>query len=205
MEFLHRTRPLGVPVAGTRIGILPGAFNPPTVAHLAIARAAADHVDEVVFVLPQTFPHKAYESASFAERAGMLREITAKSSHFAIATSEGGLFRDIAEEFREAYGSGVRLSFLCGRDAAERLIHWNYGDGTTAAEVLRHFDLLVATRRGELETPLHLQHAITRLHIDSGVDAVSSSEVRERIARGEPWRHLVPESIHHQVSQIYGK
>lgn len=205
MEFLHRSRSFSVSVAGARIGILAGAFNPPTIAHLALAQAAADHVDEVVFVLPQSFPHKEYQAATLAERVEMLREITAKNSHFAVAVSEGGLFRDIAEEFRAFYGSGVRLSFLCGRDAAERLIHWNYGDGTTAAEVLRHFDLLVATRRGELETPLHLQHAIARLHIDSSVGSVSSSEVRERIARGEPWRHLVPESIHSRISDIYGK
>lgn len=133
----------------------------------------------------------------------MLRASIAKHREFAVALSESGLFRDIADEFRAVYGPGVRLSFLCGRDAAERVLHWNYGDGTTAAEALRNFDLLVTGRRGELETPLHLQHAVTRLHLDCDVDGVSSSEVRARIARGDPWHHLVPEPIHAQVSEIY--
>ncbi len=135
----------------------------------------------------------------------MLRASIAKEPEYAVALSEGGLFRDIADEFRAVYGPAVRLSFLCGRDAAERVIHWNYGDGATAAEALRNFDLLVAGRRGELETPLHLQHAVTRLHLDCDVGEISSSEVRARIARGDPWRHLVPEAIHSQVSNIYSR
>ena len=187
-----------------RVGILAGAFNPPTVAHLALARAAsANHVDEVVFVLPQSFPHKGYEFADFAERVDMLRKAIGKEPDFAIALSQAGLFRDIAQEFRDVYGPGVRLTFLCGRDAAERILGWNYGDGTNPAEMLRHFDLLVASRRGELETPLHLQHAVKRLKLDCDVAEVSSTSVRERIAKGEAWRHLIPPPIQETVAVLY--
>ena len=55
MEFFRRAA--GRP---NRLGILPGTFNPVTVAHLALAHAALRHVDEVVFVLPRVFPHKNY-------------------------------------------------------------------------------------------------------------------------------------------------
>src|SRR3954468_14548254 len=126
-----------------RLGILPGSFNPVTVAHLALARAGLRHVDEVVFVLPRVFPHKNYSGASFAERVELLRAAAAGHQAFSVAVADGGLFAEIAQECRAAYGEEVRLSFLCGRDAAERIVGWDYGRPEALGEMLRHFDLLV--------------------------------------------------------------
>src|SRR5437764_13792105 len=103
-------------VVPVRLGILPGTFNPPTRAHLALAEAALKHVDEVLFVLPREFPHKVYEGASFDERMEMLRA-AADQPRFSIASTGGGLFIEIARECRETYGDAA-LCFLCGRDAA---------------------------------------------------------------------------------------
>jgi nicotinate-nucleotide adenylyltransferase len=198
MQFLRRA-----PGEAARIGILPGAFNPPTVAHLALANSALAHVEETLFVLPRAFPHKPFEGAPFEARVAMLLAATADTRSFSVAVSEAGLFRDIAGECREAYGQGARFSFLCGRDAAERILNWDYGHDVSVAEMLREFDLLVAARRGELEAPLHLRHAIEQLYLSGDLDLVSSSEVRERIAHGESWEHLVPEPVRKLVAQIY--
>ena len=73
------------------MGILPGTFNPPTRAHIALARAAEPYVDEVLFVLPREFPHKQYEGASFSERIEMLR-LAAAAPQFSIASTGGGMF-----------------------------------------------------------------------------------------------------------------
>jgi nicotinate-nucleotide adenylyltransferase len=198
MQFLRRA-----PGQPSRIGVLPGAFNPPTIAHLALARAALAHVEETLFMLPKEFPHKPFEGAPFESRVAMLLAATADTPRFSVAASEAGLFRDIAAECREAYGAGARFSFLCGRDAAERILNWDYGDETSVIEMLRKFDLLVASRRGELEAPLHLRHAIEQLHLSNDLDLISSSEVRDRIARGEPWEDLVPGSVRQLVAEIY--
>ncbi|MGA7235052.1 MAG: hypothetical protein WBY44_05210 [Bryobacteraceae bacterium] len=198
MLFLRRAQ--GRP---SRIGILPGAFNPPTVAHLALAQSSLFQVDETLFVLPKALPHKLYEGAPFETRIEMMRAVTADWPRFSIAVSEGGLFRDIARECRQAYGENGRLSFVCGRDAAERILNWDYGGNTTVSEMLREFDLLVASRRGELEAPLHLRHAIAQLHLSDDLDSVSSSEVRDRAARGEPWEHLVPQAARKLAAEIY--
>ena len=56
-------------------------------------------------------------------------------------------------ECREAYGADVRLSFLCGRDAAERIANWDYGRPGAFLEMLRQFDILVAARAGEYCPP----------------------------------------------------
>lgn len=183
--------------------MLPGAFNPPTVAHLALAGAALERVDEVVFVLPSAFPHKSYVGARLDERAAMLRAAVAKEPAFSIAVAEGGLFRAIAREFRDIYGPEARLSFLCGRDAAERILEWDYRGETTPVEMLHEFDLLVASRRGHLEAPLHLRHAIDPIYLPDNLDLVSSTDVRERIARGQPWEHLVPEEARKIAARIY--
>ena len=44
------------------------------------------------------------------------------------AITEGGLFVEIAQECRAILGSGVQLAFVCGRDAAERMVTWDYGE-----------------------------------------------------------------------------
>jgi phosphopantetheine adenylyltransferase len=67
MEF--HVRSLSTP---ERIGILPGSFNPPTLAHCALVHAAGFYVDEVLCVLPRAFPHKEYFGATLKERLQML-------------------------------------------------------------------------------------------------------------------------------------
>ena len=185
-----------------RLGILAGTFNPPTRAHLALARAAAGHVDEVLFVLPREFPHKTYEGASFDDRIEMLRLAVADDPRFSIASTHRGLFIDIARECRDVYGD-ASLSFLCGRDAAERIVNWDYGRPGAFQAMLDVFDLRVASRRGDYQPSPELAHRIHPLPMETDYDEVSATDVRERIEHGRPWEHLVPESIVPLVGRIY--
>lgn len=193
MELIRRaTGPIG------RLGVLPGTFNPVTVAHLALARSALTHVDEVVFVLPRLLPHKLYSGASFDQRMQMLHVATHGVRQWSIAAADAGLFVEIAEECRAVYGTDTRLSFICGRDAAERIASWDYGRPGVFDEMMQTFDLLVAPRQGAWNHP-----AVQELSLPRNYDAVSATEVRKRIAHGEPWEHLVPESIHTMARRIY--
>jgi len=193
MEFFRRAA--GQP---TTLGVFPGTFNPVTVAHLALAQAALRLVDEVVFILPRTFPHKTWSGASFDDRVSLLLSALAED-RFSIASTTHGLFVDIAAECRLSYSSGIVLSFLCGADAAERIATWDYGDPAAFTRMMEQFDLLVAHRGTDLPVrppwrPLELPGTYTH---------VSASEVRSRIARGEPWEHLVPVAVRDQVRRIY--
>jgi nicotinate-nucleotide adenylyltransferase len=171
-----------------RLGILPGTFNPPTVAHLALACAALDYVDEVLFVLPRVLPHKQFEDAGFEQRLAMLRAATADEPRFGTLASSGGLFIEIARECRRP---GTQLFFLCGRDAAERIVNWDYGEPGAFARMLDEFELLVAARQGEYCPPPEFRERIHALPM-TACNEVSATEVRRRIAAGEPWEHLVP-------------
>jgi nicotinate (nicotinamide) nucleotide adenylyltransferase len=198
MEFFRRAE--GWP---SRLAVLPGTFNPVTVAHLELARAALPLVDEVVFVLPRVLPHKEYVGASFDERLAMLGVAAGAHPRFSIAAVDHGLFVEIAQECRDAYAGDVRLTFLCGRDAAERIASWDYGRPGAFAEMLRQFDLLVAGRSGEYTARPEFRHAIRPLPLCGDFNHVSGTDVRDRIARGEAWEHLVPEAIRRYVGTIY--
>lgn len=192
MEFFRR-------VAGrpSDLCVFPGSFNPPTVAHLALAHAALDFADEVVFVLPRNFPHKDFSGASFEDRVEMLQAAIASEDRFSIAASAGGLFVEIAAECREAYGEHIQPSFLCGTDAAQRVAGWDYRGSGDFADMMRQFDLLVAERGRSFALPHR------RLELPESYTHVSATEVRERIARGEPWETLVPPAIYEHVRRIY--
>lgn len=198
MEFFRRAE--GRP---SHLAVLPGTFNPITVAHLELARAALPLVDEVVFVLPRVLPHKEYVGASFADRIEMLQAAAGGDPRFSIAAADHGLFLEIARECRDAYAGDVRLTFLCGRDAAERIAGWDYGRPGAFAEMLRQFNLLVAARSGEYTPAPEFRHAIRPLPLSGDFDGVSATEVRDRITRGEAWEHLVPAPIRRYVGKIY--
>ena len=173
-----------------------------TIAHRELARAGLAHVDEVVLVLPAILPHKEFSGAPFRQRLEMMREASAADPNISIAASEGGLFIEIAAECRAAYGDDVRLTFLCGRDAAERIVGWDYGRPGVAGAMFQQFDLLVSARAGDFDPPEEFRTVIRRLDAGS-LDHVSATEVRDRISRGEPWEHLVPEEIRELVRRVY--
>ncbi len=189
--------------AGGRVGILAAAFNPPTVAHLAMAREAAARfaLDEVLFLLPEVFPHKAYSGASFGQRREMLEAALAGEPRFSIGSCDAGLFIEIARACRPVYGPGAELFFLCGRDAAERIVNWDYGPAEIPfARQLEEFRLLVAPRGGHYAIPVELAARIHALDLPPALETVSSSAVRWAIAVGRPWEDVVPAPVAATIS-----
>jgi len=202
LEFYRQSSATQAKAGPHNIGILAGSFNPPTIAHIELAQAASAAVDLVVCVIPRVFPHKEYSGATLEQRVEMLDAAGLSVPH-AIACTSQGLFIDIARECREHYGAEARLSFICGRDAAERIMGWDYGRPGVVEEMLVDFELLVAPRSGHFSPPKEHRHRIHALAVRSGHEEVSSTQVRERIARGEAWEHLVPEKIRERAREIY--
>jgi len=182
-----------------RLGVLAGAFNPVTRAHLALADAALSLVDEVLFVVPRIYPHKDFDGAGLDHRIEMLSRA---GGRYRVAVSERGLFIDIARDLR-CSRPDADFYFICGRDAAERVVNWDYGVANAIDRMLDEFQLLVAARQGDYTAPPRLRHRVHPLPLVDLYDDVSSSEVRRRISADEPWEHLVPESIVEMVRRIY--
>ena len=199
MEFIRR--PSQHP---RRLGILPGTFTPPTRAHVALGEAALRFVDEVLFVMPRLLPHKSYEGVGLAGRLEMVERIVSACPRFSLASTEKGLFVDIARECRDAYGPQTLLSLVCGRDAAERAVAWDYGRPDAFQEMLDEFELLVAARQGSFQVPRGMESRVRLLPIAGEYEEVSASLIRDRMRRGEPWEHLVPQAIVSLVRELYG-
>jgi nicotinate (nicotinamide) nucleotide adenylyltransferase len=199
LSFQYRARGC----QGGRVALFPGAWNPPTVAHLAIARAAFKWADEVVWVLPRAFPHKPFEGAGFDDRLRMLRLIAEGEPCFSVAVAEGGLYVEMAGEASDFYGPATKVGLLCGRDAAERIAAWDYGTPGVFDQMIQRYPLLVAGRAGAYLPAAHHARQVIVLPMEESFDEVSSTEVRARVRQGLGWRDLVPDAIAGMVEHLY--
>jgi nicotinic acid mononucleotide adenylyltransferase len=183
--------------------MLPAAWNPPTRAHVALAEAALAFADEVLLALPRVFPHKEFEFASFDLRLEWLRRIAAARPGLGVAVTEGGLFLEMTRALRAADPGVQDVYIVCGCDAAVRFLAWPYDGGPGAIEQLREFSLLVALRDEPFATPELLRDSIHELDLKPELRRVSSTEIRRRIAQGEPWAHWVPREVVEDAARIY--
>ena len=189
-----------------RIGLLPAVFNPPTVAHMALAEEAQRcfGLDQVVYVLPEALPHKRIENPSVEMRLEWLAALAIARPGRVAALCRAGLVIEIVRAFQKALGNRCELSVIAGRDAAERYSSWDYGDAEPFAEQLKRYRLLVASRNGEYHVPQEHADRILPFEIDDRSCLTSSTAAREAIRAGRPWRHLVPNEIHSEVQAAYG-
>lgn len=185
------------------MAVLPGAWNPPTVAHIAVARAALIWADEVVLTLPSTFPHKAFEGVSAAARQELLCHLAASEPGLSVATTTGGLYLEMAQEATEFFEPATEVGLVCGRDAAERIAAWDYGRPGVFEEMITRHPLLVAARAGDYVPSPRFAARIVHLPVPLSFSEVSSTEVRRRLAAGEPWQHLVPAALVSRVAALY--
>lgn len=199
MEYLRRAA-----AASPSLALLPGAWNPPTRAHLALARAGLQAAGEVLLVLPRTFPHKDLAGPALDQRLAWLLRVAESDPRFSVALSDGGLFIEMAREAKRLRPEAGDIFLLCGSDAAERIIAWPYPAETGIEAQLREYRLLVAARDGRFAAPPRLAHAVTTLLLEEDCSLISSSEVRRRAEAGEDWAALVPASIAEEVGRVYG-
>ena len=193
----------GLAGAGGRLGVIGGAYNPVTHAHLVLARTALEQarLDEVLFVLSKIPPHKRIEGATIDQRLEMMRLAVAEVPFATVGLCTHGLFLDIAAALREAYHEDLEVSFIVGRDAAERILTWPYPDpAATLEEMFGVFQLLVFRRRGEFTLPALslLKGYADRIHVlrlSDDLDQVSSTAVRGRVAAGQSLEGLIPDAV----------
>jgi nicotinate-nucleotide adenylyltransferase len=163
------------------IGILGGAFDPPHVGHVALADAAerALGLDEIVVVVVADPGHKG-TYASAEARLGLAR------AAFPVRSVVLDHHARTVDMLRE--GSWQDPVLVIGAD--EFLDFGNWKEPGAVLELAR---LAVATRPGY---PLPQADSGDRvLFFEIEPVPVSSREIRERIARGEPIDGLVPRAV----------
>ena len=171
-------------------GILGGTFDPPQNGHLALARAALEQlpIDRLVVLVVADPGHRQI----VADAATRLKLAEAAFSGLGEVVLDPNAFT--ADAVRDGrFGDAI---FIVGADEGAAFTGWKEPE-----EVLRAVRLAVGTRSGY--RPPDLERFGDRVvSFQLASPAVSSSEVRERVARGEPIGELVPEAVEREISKL---
>jgi len=207
--------------APTGIGALPGtllclsaSFNPMTVAHAVLIREGGRLVShhETLLLLATVNVDKGAEGLSLETRFDLLLRFAESRPNVSVAAVGHGRFVDKLEAIRAAYPEATRVVFLLGFDTLVRLVDPKYyADRMTS--LTRLFDgseCIVANRGGDAPSAVEaflarpevapFAHRIHVVRLPTHVAAVSATEVRARLSRGEPIDELVPPEIRPSVA-----
>jgi nicotinate-nucleotide adenylyltransferase len=192
------------------IGVLGGTFDPIHMGHLIIAEEVRTRLDlaEVLFV-PAGQPWlKTNNVISPAEhRVEMVRLAIAKEPSFKLSTMEierpGPSYTvDTMAELSRQIGARDKLFFILGWDNLDQLPRWH-----EPSRLVRLCRLVPVRRVGYASPDLDaLEAAIPGLSqsiimLDTPQIQISSSEIRDRVARGLSIHHLVPAPVERYIKQ----
>ncbi|MFI6504140.1 nicotinate-nucleotide adenylyltransferase [Nonomuraea typhae] len=180
-----------------RVGVMGGTFDPIHHGHLVAASEVAHHfdLDEVVFV-PTGRPYQKSSREVSAPEDRYLMTVIATASNPRFSVSRVDVDRpgptytiDTLRDVSEIYGPDAELFFITGADALEAILGWQ-----DAEELFTLAHFVGCTRPGHtLHDPGLPAGKVTLLEIPAL--AISSSECRQRVAKGEPIWYLVPDGI----------
>jgi nicotinate-nucleotide adenylyltransferase len=194
-----------------RYGILGGTFDPPHIGHLILAQEAHVRLGlaRVWFIPTGVSPHKLGQSVTPAvHRVAMLERALASDDRFGLLTLEierpGPSYTvDTLRELRMQWGSEVEITLILGWDMMLYLPQWRDPSGVVAS-----VDEIVAVHRPGADSSDALDDVFERLPDLRGklrtlsfpqLD-ISSTEIRERVARGLPVRYLVSDVVSGYIS-----
>ena len=175
-----------------RLALYGGTFDPVHHGHLLLARDALEELklDRVIFIPARLSPHKLATSspAPAAVRREMLAAAIAGEPGFALDDSElsrtGPSFTiDTVERIRAAQPEAT-LFYLIGADNVRELHTWRRYE-----DLCRLVEFVVFGRNGKAEEGRGQFRTLSR-RVD-----ISATEIRQRVARGESIRYLVPEPV----------
>jgi nicotinate-nucleotide adenylyltransferase len=173
-------------------GLYGGAFDPPHVGHVALARAAKEHfgLDRLLVLVSERPGHKGTHLPA-AERLALARAAFPDDD---VRLDPYPRTIDLlrAERFDDPL-------FVVGADEFCDFLSWKEPDA-----VLDLARLAVATRpgfpRARLDAVLHgLARPDRVLFFDIEPNAAASREIRARAAAGEPLEGLVPDAVVHEI------
>ena len=206
-----------------RLGLLGGTFDPIHVGHLDVALAACRAVplDRVILVPSRVPPHRAEPRASTFHRFAMAALAAQVFDALAISDvemhAEGPSYTADTLTRLAAHGIDTRaLFFIIGADAFRDIQSWK-----DFPAILDRCHFVVVSRPGvpAADLPGALPEIAARMHetpcatptepgiflVDAMTSAVSSTDVRSRIAAGLPIDGLVPDAVaaHIRKHQLY--
>lgn len=197
-----------------------GTFDPVHEGHLSVAREVRDALGATVFLVPAADPpHKDITHADAAERARMLDIAVAGEPRLKVdrreLRREGPSYTvDTLRELRAELGPDAPIVWMVGGDSLLQLHTWKRWQ-----ELFEHAHVLAVARPGAALDPASVGALAPQVEAEIGprrrppgelnstpaggfaVFALarqrpeSSTELRHRIAAGEPWQDGVPAAV----------
>jgi nicotinate-nucleotide adenylyltransferase len=175
-----------------------GTFDPVHHGHLSAANEVATlfDLDEVVFVPTGQPWQKSDRQVSPAEDRYLMTVVaTASNPLFSVSRIDidraGPTYTiDTLHDLRDAYGGDAELFFITGIDALAQILGWRNADELFA---LAHFIGVSRPGYDSVDLDGFPEGAVTLVQVPAL--AISSSDCRERVARGHPVWYLVPDGV----------
>jgi nicotinate-nucleotide adenylyltransferase len=198
-----------------RIGIYGGTFSPPHNGHLMAAKSFMEQMWlDILYVIPTAQPpHKGLEGVvSAQDRLNMCRLAFDGMDGVCVSDMEiarGGKSYTV-ETLRELSGEDRRLFFLLGTDMLMTLDRWR-----EPAEIFRLCYPVYIRRESDPTLDKPIIEKIAEYHekfgkvvrkIQTEPMMLSSTDIRERIKRGENVAGLLPEAVERYIrdNHLYG-
>ena len=189
-------------MSGRRLGVMGGTFDPIHHGHLVAASEVQVRfaLDEVVFV-PTGIPWQkdAGELSPAEDRYLMTVIATAPNPRF--STSRVDIDRqtptftiDTLTDLRAQF-PGHEMFFIIGADALAQILSWE-----RVAELFGLAHLVGVSRPGFRLDSTHLPGRAVSL-VEVPALAISSTDCRRRVERGQPVWYLVPDGVVHYISK----
>ncbi|MGH3696506.1 MAG: nicotinate-nucleotide adenylyltransferase [Pseudonocardiaceae bacterium] len=185
-----------------RLGVMGGTFDPIHHGHLVAASevAARFGLDEVVFV-PTGIPWQKAERAVSPAEDRYLMTVIATASNPRFSTSRVDIDRraptvtvDTLTDLRVHYPDH-EMFFITGADALTQILSWKRLD-----ELFDLAHLVGVTRPGFDLDGKHLPDGTVSL-VEVPALAISSTDCRQRVSRGQPVWYLVPDGVVQYISK----
>ncbi|CAK7052532.1 MAG: putative nicotinate-nucleotide adenylyltransferase [Paraeggerthella hongkongensis] len=194
---------LGMDGRPARLGIMGGTFDPIHIGHLACAEQAREAygLDGVVFV-PAGNPvfKKDRNVTPAAHRLEMCRVAVDSNPAFDVSSIEidrgGDTYTvDTLRQMRAHYPANVELCFITGADAVYHILQWR--ESAAIADLAR---LIAVTRPGYALSESHRaaiaeRGSFTVDYLEVTALAISSSDLRDRVAAGRSIRYLTMQGV----------
>lgn len=201
-----------------RIGLYGGSFDPIHHGHLIIARSMAERLGLArVILLPSAQPpHKhAASLAPAAHRAEMVRLAISGDPLFEFSdhdlACEGPSYTvDTVGHFRDRFGPTTPLFWIIGADSLAELTTWRDLPG-----ILDRCEIATAARPSAdpvdwkaLTAAIGAERAgrVRANVLGTPAIDISSTDIRQRVAKGLPVRYFVPDAVSCYITQyeLYG-
>ncbi len=179
----------------TAVGIFGGTFDPIHLGHLITAQSVKEirGLDKIIFIPAYISPHKQeVKSLSASLRLEMVRLAIKNVPYFECSDSEivkQGVSYTV-DTLRELKLKYERIELIIGYDNIIDFKTWREPD-----KILELASLIVLKRQSSVEPDEKDKYYKSAFFVETPCVEISSSRIRERIARNLPINFLVPEKV----------